>query len=224
MQDANTPTTPSTEQQPTEPTKVTFSPEQQSKLNQVIKEVSARAGAEARAEAARLKAENDQLRAQQEPDAEIRTRLSVAERERDSLRQANSEAAVMQQIREAMGDQWADSQLAADLLKQSVRMVEGKPVVMAADGTPALNASFEAMTLREAAQQLAAAKPFLVRSTLKGGIGSLPASLPAFQTETAAVHALFGPQGDVERRNKLALNSPNEYRRLRNSAKALGLV
>ena len=151
-------------------------------------------------------------------NAEVRTRLALAERERDSLRQANSEAAVMAHIRSAVGDYFIDSELAANLLRQSVKMVDGSPTVVSADGTPALNASFEAMSLKEAAQQLAASKPFLAGGTVKGGAGSLPSSQPAFQSESVAIHKLWGPDGDVEARNKIAINSPNLYRELRGRA------
>ena len=224
----NTPITTAADQPVTEqlPAKVTFSPEQQSTLNRVIKEVSARAGAEARAEASRLTLELDALRAAspQESDTEIRTRLAVTERERDSLKQANSEASVMQLLRTAAGDSFVDTDLACQLLRQNVKVIDGKPVVTSQDGSPALNALFEPLTLQEAVVNLMAAKPFLARGTVKGGIGALPSSSPVFQSESVAIHKLWGPNGDVEARNKIAINSPNLYRELRRAAKSAGLV
>jgi hypothetical protein len=208
------------------PARPKFDEAQKLRINEIVADATKRATAESRAEAARLKAELDSRPAApaSTDDAELRTRLALAERECDALKQANTEASVMAHIRSAIGDEFVDSDLAANLLRQSVKMVDGKPLLTSSDGSPALNASFEPLTLQEAAANLAAQKPFLVRSTLKGGAGSLPSSQPAFQTESVAIHKLWGPNGDCVARNNLAMTRPNEYRQLRQAAKNAGLV
>ncbi|MGD0774839.1 MAG: hypothetical protein ABSC05_18650 [Candidatus Solibacter sp.] len=201
------------------PPKVTFDDAQKARINEIVKEASARAGAEARAEVARLKAA---LPAEpQSTDALLR--LAQAEAELAALKSEAAESRVREVLHAAVSKQpFFDGQLASEILRSSVRLIDGKPVVVDASGTPRLNSEFREMSLSEAVEELATAKPFLVRGQLKGGVGSVMA---ASRAETGPkLEDLFGKNSNGAAANQLGLRNPAKYRELRAQAVKAGLL
>jgi hypothetical protein len=77
------------------------------------------------------------------------------------------------------------------------------------------------MSLSELAAETAAARPYLVRSTLRGGSGSVERT--SFEPDLK-LEKFFGKTSDSKAANQLSLRDPKRYRALREQAKAKGLI
>jgi hypothetical protein len=165
------------------PAKITFDAAQKERINTIVREATARAGAEARQEAARLKAELDAARrtpTPPAPSADLSVELATTRAELASLRSAQEENSIRDSLRRAVGTEFIDPDLAVQILRAGVKVVNGKPVPVDADGNERLGADFNPMSLKEYARELAAQKPFLARSKALGGAGSkLADSMPS---------------------------------------------
>jgi hypothetical protein len=115
-----------------------------------------------------------------------------------------------------------DSDLAAQILRASIRVVDGKPVVIDATGAPRLNSEFNPMTPAEAARELAESKKFLVRSDFKPGVGSVMSTNPP--SNSVKLEDLFGSTSNGALANRMAMSNPAEYRRKRAQAVQAGLL
>jgi hypothetical protein len=206
---------------PAEPQKVTFDEAQKARINEIVKEASARAGAEARAEVARLKAALPQD--PQSTDALLR--LAETQAELITLKSEAAEHKISEVLHKAAGTQdFFDKELASQILRSSVRMIDGKPVVVDGTGTPRLNSSdFTPMSPADLAKELAEQKKFLVRSGFVGGAGSVQNSSPS-QANTVHLSTLFGKDSDGGAAQRLALRSPAAYRAARAEAVKQGLL
>jgi len=148
---------PVAEQAP-KPKKLTFTAEQQIRIETLLKAASK----EARAEAARLRLEIEAAKKPVEADTNLLVRLAQVESERDSLKAAKQEAAVRETLQSAAGDIFLDSGLAVRLMKDSIRVsADGVLTVVDESGAPRLNNAFENMSVQELAAELASQKPFL---------------------------------------------------------------
>jgi hypothetical protein len=211
---------------PTEPTaepaevKVTFDDVQKTKIADIVRAATSKA----RADAARLQSELDAVRKAALPPAadDVLVELATTRAERDSLRSQQREAVVTDALRAAIGSDFLDAELACSILKNSVRVVDGKPVVLDAAGEPRFNSSFAPMTVGELASELAASKPFLAREKMLGGSGSVPSRGTA--TPGPDLRTLFGKGSSGESANKLALHNPKLYKQLRTQAIKEGLI
>lgn len=204
--------------------KVTFSAVQQGKITEIIREVSRRSGAEAREEAERLRKELEAARKAPAAAEDAALQLAEARAELTALKAAEAESKLKSALLSAVSaESFFDAPLAADLLRQSVKLVDGKPIVIdPATGETRLGADFNPMGLKEAAQELAQQKAFLVRGQMKPGAGSVPSlgdrsNLPKLET-------LFGPKSDGGAANKLCLQNPTLYRKLKAEARERGLI
>lgn len=208
-------------EQPQPEAKVTFDERQQAKVAEIVAEVKRTTAA---AERARVASELEAKTTPQGDDSQLRLKLAETEAERDSLRSSQQEAKILEQLRSAVGEEFVDRELIVKLLREKAKMVDGRVVMLADDGSPAFNASFEVMSPQEAAVALAASKPFLVRSTLRHGVGSTPASVSGLASAAPRLEELFGKHSDSRRANEFALAQPQEYRRLRLQARERGLI
>jgi hypothetical protein len=200
--------------------KVTFTPEQQEKVNSIIREVTARAGLEARTETARVTAE---LAAAKLPGNEDAVKLLVANAELGSLRAEKAEASVQNVLRAAVGTTtFFDADLVSQVLRSSIKIVDGRPVVIDSTGAARLNASFDPMTPAELAQELAASKPFLCRGVVLPGLGSQVAQ--GARSAAPDLSTLFGRNSNSVEAHRLGMRSPREYSRLRQKAHEQGLI
>jgi hypothetical protein len=209
---------------PAEPAKVVFDDAQKARIQDIIRESSATAGREARLEVARLQAELATAKLQAPTADDTVLRLATANAELVSLRTEKQEAGIQDALRAATGGNlFLDAELAAQLLRGSVKLISGKPTPVDSDGNPRLNAAFNQMTVTELAQELAASKPFLARGTTVSGTGSIP-SQGIRSHETTPIEAIFGRTSDGPTAHRLSINNPREYARLRTIARGKGLI
>src|ERR1019366_8992245 len=125
------------------PPKVTFTDEQKARINEIVKEASARAGEEAGSEVKRLRALVPATPAEAQ-STDTLLRLAEAESELATMKSAAQESTLREALHTASQTQpFFDSTIAESLLRNSVKMVAGVPTVVNADGTPRLNDSFE---------------------------------------------------------------------------------
>ena len=213
------------EQQPQQ--KVTFSPEQQSKIDEILRKAHGRFSRELQAENERLRQELEVMRQTNPQPADDGTKnlameLAATKAERDALARERHETAIDQQVRAAAGNQWVDANLAVQLIRQNVRVVDGRPVVVdPATGQERLNASLEPMTLTELAREMQASRPYLVRSEIRGGSGSYEST---GRPPAMSLDKLFGKGSDAAAANRLALKDRKTYLRMREAARQKGLI
>jgi hypothetical protein len=214
------------QQQPTEQQeKVTFDARQQEKVNDLIRKAQGRAARELREELARVQLELAAVK-QTAPQADqgtqmLATELAATKAERDALARERQDTNITEHLRRAAGDQFVNQDLAVNLMRQNVRVVDGKPVVIGPDGNPRMNASLDQMTLQDLATELTVQHPYLARGTVRPGTGSTPAStgVPPVQLDK-----LFGKGSNAAEINRLALHDPEKFRRLRRQARQEGLI
>jgi hypothetical protein len=223
--DQDTPPPPAETEQEQKPAKIVFDEAQKLRVNEIVREASARAGSEARAEAARLKTELEAARRAQTPpapSADVTLELATTRAELAALRSAQEESAVKDSLRAACGTAFIDPDLAVQILRAGVKVVNGKPVPVDSDGNERLGSDFNPMSLKEYAQELAAQKPFLARGQVRGGVGSTPSQ--AAPSAGPRLEDLFGPKSDGGAANRLALHDPQKYKSLRKLAVEKGLL
>jgi len=199
--------------------KVEFTPEQQAKIDEIVKSAMGRAASETRqrltqtqAELEQIKAERDRALAAVGPDATEADRLRV---QLDQERQRNVELTAAQQ-RERLNNAvlMAASQEGFVSPHEALKLAE----------VPTLDeqGNFDATAVANAVHALAAKSPHLVKGTTRPGSGSGPSvSIPA---PTIEVNQVFGPKSDARLANRLAIQNPREYARLKTMARTKGLI
>lgn len=206
---------------PASPQKVTFSEAQQARLNEIVRECQGRAAHDLRAELASVKeaatataaelalyrdGTSPELIAAREQLAKEKTARSTAEARQQAfardiaLRDALAKEAVIN-----VSD-------ACKLLAPELSWKDGQ--LVGADGRPlsALVADF------------VVARPYLVRSTVRSGAGSVESSVSLAAAEHHKLSDLFGRGSNGKLANDLAMKRPAEYARLRAHARAEGLI
>ncbi len=217
-------------EQPATLPKIQFTTEQQEKVNDLIRRAQGRAAKETREELARVKAELDALKTaapNSSPDAaELARELAMTRAERDALAREKTDTALNAELfKAAASNNFHDPAIAADLVRNRVRMVDGRLVATDAAGNVRLNSQLEPMSVSEALTELAEQKPFLVRTTVRSGSGSVESRGPVDRHNS--IDKLFGPNaepGAAAKLNKIALRDIREYRRLLDAAREKGLV
>ena len=181
-----TPPEPQTPQdaKPVKEPPVKFDERQQRRVSELIRERQGHFAREARAEAARLKAENDALKLQvaakshenPAPVSDDVQRLSLRLAERDAevaaMRSQQSEAQIMEELRQAAhaaGVQAVDP-VFFRLLREQTKVENGKVVVSDTDD------AMEPLSLKAHVEKFAASKPFLIRGQVSPGLGSTQAT------------------------------------------------
>lgn len=203
-------------------TKITYTAEQQEHINELIKGAQSRAARELRAENVRLKAEAAARTAAPPVVEDLSLRLAETQAELSSLKSEKQETTVRETLRAACGQQFLDNDLAVRLLADNVKVIDGAVRAVDETGNLRLNSSFEPMTLKELAQELAAAKPFLARAEVRGGAGSKPGA--GYPSNAVDLSSLFGKNSDGGKANALAMHDPQTYRRLKAAAREKGLI
>ena len=212
------------------PEKVTFDERQQERVNELIKRAQGRAAKELRAENEALKQRLSALeRAQPQMDDATRTlatRLATVEAERDALTRAQKDAQLDTMIRQAAGDAWVNSDLAIRIMRDHVRLGEdGKPVVVDDSGAEWLNEEFSPMSLSDLSRTIGEKHPYLLRSQVKGGIGSAESARSTLtDVPREKLAQLFGRNSDSRLANELARKDYRTYSRLKEAARKEGLI
>jgi len=199
--------------EPSAEPKVSFTPEQQAKIDEIVKAAMGRAAFETRSELARTKKALEQALAAASPDAteadKLRAQLDAARLRLDDLAQEHSRERLENTIlAKAASARFVDPNQAALLLD--------KVDLLDADGAP------DSAKIAAAVQSLADRSPWLVKGEVKPGSGSSPAqSVPA---DAPKLEELFGRGSNAKKCNELAIKNPSLYRTLRAQALRKGLV
>lgn len=219
----------------TPPVKITFSSEQQVKVDSLLKEAMGRAGSEARATAARLQSEMNKLQAELKAAKEAAAVASgdVVKAKDAEIEKAKAETVAVRKqnaITEAgakynfydPGKQLA--KLTQDQIKWSNEL--NRFVVVADDGTPRVSLDGSTpLTVDEFFREFATKNPHLVKGEVKPGVGSRENQLPTPAVgERERISKLFGKGSDSRAANILALSNPAEFKRQRYLARSYGLI
>ena len=230
MSEQQTPVQPEVQAPPAK--KVEFSPEQQAKVDEAIRSAMGRAGSEAKATAA--KAEADAATARAEALA-LKQELFTLRGDKEGLeaiaktiQEENIKIRRRQIIAEAAAKMnfFSPAQV-AKLTEQELVWNEDKKrfVVTAEDGSERLGIDGNGLTIEGFYRDFATANPHLVRGDVKHGVGSAENQRPySTQSERDKLKVLFGKNSDSRAANTLAINNPQEYKRLKREARSHGLI
>jgi len=233
------------EQQPVTPevpAKIVFTPEQQVKVDLLLREAMGRAGNEARATAARLQKELEAAKDAAKEAETLRAELAALKGERTglesslTLKDKEAKAAkaetiavrkqnIIQAAAAALG--FFNPQQVAQLTDKDVvwDSAKGKFIVVGEDGTERLGIDGNPLTVDGYYKEFASKNPHLVRGDVKPGVGSSENKIP-YSTlgEKEKLAKLFGRGSDSRAANTLAINNPQEYKRLKREARSHGLI
>ncbi len=215
------------------PVKIEFSPEQQSKVDELIRSAMGRAGSEAKATAA--KAEADAATARAEGLA-LKAELATLRGDKEEL--AKVTQTIQQEnirIRKAQVIAEAAAKLGFFNPSQVAKLTDSEVVwnsdkkrfvIVADDGSERLGIDGNGLTLDAFYRDFATANPHLIRGDVKPGIGSREAQQPSHKTlgEREKLAKLFGKGSDSRACNLLAISDPAEFKRQRYLAKHYGLI
>jgi len=245
--------------------KVTFSPEQQAKVQEIVDQAVGRAGAPFKQQANDLAAEKVQLQSEitdlqtklakvnakggkggdeaealrneiaemkraQSTNTDETSRLKQqVEAERKSAETARNEASDVRKSvaiqRAVNAANFVNNDIVEQLTKDSVKLENGKFVVVNEAGQPRMNAAFEPMTLNEFYAEFAAKNPYLVRSDVKAGQGSTQSSrYDVSRDGKLEVKQVFGKDSSAKLAMELKKSNPAEYARLKQIAISGGLI
>jgi hypothetical protein len=252
--------------------KVTFTPEQQARIDEIVREAMGRSGRaktqEAEAKVTELstkvttleqeladakqavktaktpvdkQAAKDELEAVQAQMAEVK---AASELTRQQLERANKVAADKDiEIAKARGEVsdvrkqnaiqasaskfgFVDSNAIAKLTGDAVKFDEalGRFTVTGENGSEKLNSEYKPMTLDEFYNDYAAKNPWTVRSDFKSGAGSSQSGKTGLVGSKFEITEIFGSKSNSQKANKLAMDDPKEYHRLKLEARAAGII
>jgi hypothetical protein len=194
----------------------------QAHLDGVIKKAMGKAGADARAEAERLRQENERLKTvvsgTGSADELERTKGLLAE---ERLRnQQVLDASIRQQRDLVIAEQasqhgFVDAETLQRLTRQNLRhnAETGSFEVVDDNGLPKMNGAGEPMSVTEFFRDYGDRKPYLQRGIVKPGQGSVPSQGVPLPTEDW--HKYFGPRSDARAANALAMRDKRAYNRLK---------
>jgi hypothetical protein len=205
-----------------QPQPVVFTPEQQAKVDLIVKAAMGRAASETRRELDIERQERARL------DGELKTAqeaLSATGTERDALKHKHADAEQRATTlrrdafisKKCLDYNFVDSEIVTSLTEQSLEWDDAKQsfVVVGSDATT-----------DEFFAAFAAKKPYLVKSDVRNGSGSEPStrtSLPSGQ-QRYKVEEIFGRGSNSQLANQLAQKDPAEYRRLKSQARNKQLI
>lgn len=201
---------------------VKFTPEQQSKIDAIVREAMGRAAADTRAELAKTQAEKERLAAELKtallaaaPDASEADRLRLQlEQERKSKEELAQNFA-----RERVNGAILSAAQSAGLVnpQHALRLID--PPAPLADGSP------DVVAIQAAIQKLSTENPNLVVGTTKFGSGSTPnGNIPPVALRPEDYYGATAKRGAAEELNRLSRSNPSAYRSLRNAAQKARLI
>jgi hypothetical protein len=214
------------------PEVVEFSPAQQEKLNEILKKAMGRAGADARAETAALKVENQRLKqvaagkGSADEVEKIRGELASARLEADALREQHI-TSQRDLLIAAQGAAFHDLDTLQKLTRGNIKHTDAGFVVVDDAGQPKTNADGTPTSITEFFSDFATKKPWLARGVVKSGGGGTSSSGTPAPIDIYAPETLWGPNArpDAGRvLNEWSLRDKRGYDQARKSAVAKGLV
>jgi len=218
---------------PDEPAPVEFTPAQQEKLDEILKKAMGRAGKDARAETERLRIENERLKqvaaGKGSADELERVRGELASSRLEQ--QAILETSVRSQrdlviAQESSKYGFIDTDTLQRLTRGNLRhnAATGSFEIISDEGTPVLNAAQEPISVTDFFADYASKKPWLQRGQVKGGGGGSSSSGSGRAPAVYDVAKLFGPGSNAQEINRISIQQPELYKKLRAEARARNLV
>jgi hypothetical protein len=201
---------------------VTFTPEQQAKIDDIVKKAMGRSASETRQQldAEKKRAENleTQLR-----ETQAQAESSAAERDELKRKHADAEQRIITLRKKAfitdacIDHNFVDAPTVNSLVEQQLNWSDEKESfeVLDSDMTPA-----------EFFTDFAKKKPYLVRSDVRTGSGSSDSTRTGLPTGQQRYKAedVFGRNSSSKLANDLARRDPQEYRRLKAEARNKKLI
>lgn len=190
------------------PEPVTFTTAQQARIDELIRGAMGRAAAETRSQLATAQEKIRQMEAERTESETVRAEQRL-QQERETL--------TNRVLLEAEREHFVSPSQVERLVRDSVKIENGKVVVLDDAGSPR-----EGVTLQSFLQEFAGQNAHLVRSALPSGTGSgrdMRAPQPDVRLEQ-----LFGKGSDAEAANRLALSNPAKYKSLRAEAQRRRLI
>jgi hypothetical protein len=201
---------------------VTFTPEQQAKIDDIVKKAMGRSASETRQQldAEKKRAENleTQLR-----ETQAKAESSAAERDELKRKHADAEQRIITLRKKAfitdacIDHNFVDAPTVNSLVEQQLNWSDEKESfeVLDSDMTPA-----------EFFTDFAKKKPYLVRSDVRTGSGSSDSTRTGLPTGQQRYKAedVFGRNSSSKLANDLARRDPQEYRRLKAEARTKKLI
>lgn len=216
---------------------VTFTPEQQVKIDEIIKSAMGRAAAEVRREKSVLEKQlahlNEQLETAkssagsqsdlQNQFTEMQRKLQEKENAISVVKEENEKLAKAQLVAQHCADVFVDLGAVSAMTDRNIRRNPdtGRFEVLNVDGSLKLSpTTFQPMSVQEFYQSFAEEKPYLVKSTAKGGNGSTASSQSSLSSGRGQYEPeqIFGKKSNARLANELAKQNPAEYKRLRTLA------
>jgi hypothetical protein len=212
---------------------VTFTPEQQTKLDEIIRDSMRRTAREIRQQLEIEKQRATQLESDLQAARDALTNaVDTSERDRlaaevhtltSDLAAEKAARLTAEQIatakrkeafisKKCLDYDFVDSEIVSSLTEQSIEWSEAKQDFVVAGAE---------MTTNEFFATFAAQKPYLVKSDVKTGAGSSESSRTGLSSGQSRykVDQIFGKTSNSKMANDLATNNPQEYRRLKAEAK-----
>jgi hypothetical protein len=224
----------------TPPAKITFSSEQQVKVDSLLREAMGRAGNEARATAARLEAEmitlrnelaaaKDAAKAEAEGRVGLETSLTVREKEAKAARAETIAVKKQNAIQAAATEHnFFNPQVVSKLTEDKIKWdsEKSKFVVLGDDGSERLGADGNSLTVSAYLKEFGQQNNYLVRGDVKAGIGSMEAQQPPHRTlgQKERLMQYFGKGSSAQKANALGVESPQLYRQYKREAQSLGII
>jgi hypothetical protein len=201
---------------------VTFTPEQQAKIDDIVKKAMGRSASETRQQldAEKKRAENleTQLR-----ETQAQAESSAAERDELKRKHADAEQRIITLRKKAfitdacIDHNFVDAPTVNSLVEQQLNWSDEKESfeVLDSDMTPA-----------EFFTDFAKKKPYLVRSDVRTGSGSSDSTRTGLPTGQQRYKAedVFGRNSSSKLANDLARRDPQEYKRLKSEARNKKLI
>ena len=196
----------------TPPTKVTFSPEQQVKVDELIRESMGRAGSEAKATASRLQAETEVLRAEvarlNGDKSGLETNLTAKDKESRVARTeliAEKKRNVIQAA--ATEHNFFNPQIVSKLTEEKIKWDEGKQsfIVLGDDGSERLGPDGNSLSVSAFLKEFGQQNNFLLRGDVKTGVGSSESIRYVTVNQRTRLTELFGKGSSAQKANALAI-------------------
>ncbi len=219
--------------------KIEFTPEQQAKIDEIVKRVMGRAGFEARqaldAEKRRAtQLENDLAAAlENAPNKDEVEKIRQSKLESDKRLSSLEDALIKEKkqnlVHQFGHDRFVDNQVVLAMTERNLRWDSSSQrfLVVNEDGSLRMNLStLEPMSPAEFFTEFAREKPYMVKSDVKSGNGGTESNRSSFSNgkTTFSVDEVFGPKSDSRKASALMKQSPAEYQRLKAEARTKGLI
>lgn len=213
--------------------KITFTAEQQRKLDEIIRERQGAAAREVRARASNLETENETLKAQL---AELTEKLnSTPNLEQDLAEARENSKTLREQFHRYKKDtaiaalansiKPMDAAIVGELMSKNLKIDDGGNLVaVTPEGHPMLDPdTMEPVTAEQFASTWAKAHPYLIQGPVKSGTGTAETQKLSF-TPKYDLRQLFGRGSDGVMANQLAKRDKQLYQELKRKAQESGLI